>query len=161
MSLLAPTLQAFFTDRLTQQRNASPHTVVAYRRSFCLLLGFVHQRSGKEPSRLDFADLGAPVVAAFLQHLETKRGNSIRSRNARLAAIHSFFRFAATRHPEHAQDIQRVLAVPHKRSRRVDITHLDHRESRHSPGGSRPFDLERQTGPRPAHGCDPDRSSAG
>jgi integrase/recombinase XerD len=128
MSLIAPTLQAFFTARLTQQRNASPHTVVAYRRSFCLLLAFIHERSGKEPSRLDFTDLSASAVAAFLQHLETQRANSIRSRNARLAAIHSFFRFAATRHPEHAEDIQRVLAIPHKRSQRVDITHLDHRE---------------------------------
>ena len=128
MSLIAPTLQAFFTARLTQQRNASPHTVVAYRRSFCLLLAFIHERSGKEPSRLDFTDLSASTVAAFLQHLETQRANSIRSRNARLSAIHSFFRFAATRHPEHAEDIQRVLAIPHKRSQRVHITHLDHRE---------------------------------
>jgi integrase/recombinase XerD len=128
MSLIAPTLQAFFTARLTQQRNASPHTVIAYRRSFCLLLAFIHERSGKEPSRLDFTDLSASAVAAFLQHLETERANSIRCRNARLAAIHSFFRFAATRHPEHAEDIQRVLAIPHKRSQRVDITHLDHRE---------------------------------
>jgi site-specific recombinase XerD len=128
MSLIAPTLQAFFTGRLTQQRNASPHTIVAYRRSFCLLLAFIHERSRKEPSRLDFTDLSAPAVAAFLQHLETERTNSIRSRNARLAAIHSFFRFAATRHPEHAEDIQRVLAIPHKRSQRANITHLDHRE---------------------------------
>lgn len=128
MSLIAPTLQAFFTSRLTQQRNASPHTIVAYRRSFCLLLAFIHERSRKEPSRLDFTDLSAPAVAAFLQHLETERTNSIRSRNARLAAIHSFFRFAATRHPEHAEDIQRVLAIPHKRSQRANITHLDHRE---------------------------------
>ena len=128
MSLIAPTLQAFFTDRLQQQRNASPHTVVAYRRGFCLLLRFVQQRSGKEPSRLDFEDLSAPVVLAFLQYLEMERHNSIRSRNARLAAIHSFFRFAAIRHPEHAGDIQRVLAIPHKRSGRADISHLDRRE---------------------------------
>ncbi len=128
MSLIAPALQAFFTDRLTRQRNASPHTAVAYRRTFCLLLSFIQKHSGKEPSRLDFADLSAPRIVAFLSHLETERGNSIRSRNARLAAIHSFFRFAATRHPEHSDDIQRVLAVPHKRSVRTDITHLDHVE---------------------------------
>jgi integrase/recombinase XerD len=128
MSLIAPALQAFFTDRLQRQRNASPHTAVAYRRSFCLLLGFIQQRIHKLPSQLDFADLNASTVVAFLQHLEAERGNSIRSRNARLAAIHSFFRFAATRHPEHADDIQRVLAIPHKRSRRTDITHLDHPE---------------------------------
>jgi len=128
VTLIAPTLQAFFTDRLAQQRNASPHTVVAYRRTFCLLLEFLQERSGKPASKLDFADLNATVVVAFLRHLEDERGNSIRSRNARLAAIHSFFRFAATRHPEHADDIQRVLAIPHKRTRRADIMHLDHRE---------------------------------
>ena len=128
MTLIASTLQAFFTDRLVQQRNASPNTVVAYRRTFCLLLRFLQARTGKEPSSLDFADLSAPAIVAFLQHLEIERENSIRSRNARLAAIHSFFRFASTRHPEHAADIQRVLAIPHKRTRRSDITHLDHDE---------------------------------
>ena len=128
MTMIAPTLQAFFTDRLMQQRNASPHTVVAYRRTFCLFLGFVQARSGKMPCRLDFADLSAPVVVAFLQHLETERGNSIRSRNARLAAVHSFFRFASTRHPEHADDIQRVLSIPHKRFARDEVTHLDRQE---------------------------------
>lgn len=128
MTMIAATVQAFFTDRLTQQRNASPHTVVAYRRTFCLLLSFVQQRSGQEPSRLEFTDLRAPVVVAFLQHLEAERGNGVRSRNARLAAIHSFFRYASTRHPEHADDIQRVLAIPHKRFARAEITHLDHDE---------------------------------
>jgi integrase/recombinase XerD len=128
MTMIAPALQAFFTDRLAQQRNASPHTMVAYRRSFCLLLSFVHQQSGKAPSRLDFTDLKAPVIVAFLQHLETERGNSIRSRNARLSAIHSFFRFASTRHPEHADDIERVLAIPHKRFARAEIIHLDRHE---------------------------------
>jgi integrase/recombinase XerD len=128
MTMIAPTLQAFFTDRLMEQRNASPHTVVAYRRTFCLLLGFVQQRGGMMPSRLDFTDLQAPVVIAFLQHLEAERGNGIRTRNARLSAIHSFFRFACTRHPEHADDIQRVLAIPHKRFARAEITHLDRQE---------------------------------
>jgi integrase/recombinase XerD len=128
MTRIASTLQAFFTDRLLQQRNASPNTVVAYRRTFCLLLRFLQARTGKEPSNLDFADLGAPPIVDFLQHLEIERENSIRSRNARLAAIHSFFRFASTRHPEHAADIQRVLAIPHKRTRRSDITHLNHDE---------------------------------
>lgn len=128
MTLIASTLQAFFTDRLVQQRNASSNTVVAYRRTFCLLLRFLQARTGKEPSSLEFAELGAPAIVDFLQHLEIERENSIRSRNARLAAIHSFFRFASTRHPEHAADIQRVLAIPHKRTRRSDITHLDHDE---------------------------------
>lgn len=128
MTLIAPTLQAFFTDRLVQQRNASPNTVVAYRRAFCLLLRFVQAQSGKQPARLDFSDLNAPTVVAFLQALEAERGNTVRSRNARLAAIHAFFRFASTRHPEHAADIQRVLAIPQKRWRRADITHLDRAE---------------------------------
>ncbi|MGH7760605.1 MAG: tyrosine-type recombinase/integrase [Candidatus Dormibacteraceae bacterium] len=128
MTNLAPTLQAFFTERLAQQRNASPHTIVAYRRTFHLLLRFVEQNTGKAPSRLDFMDLRASTVLDFLRHLETERANSIGSRNARLAAVHSFFHFASARHPEHAADIQRVLAIPHKRSRRTDITHLEHRE---------------------------------
>src|SRR5215471_16534133 len=88
MSALAPTLEAFFTDRLTRQRQASPHTVAAYRDTFRLLLAFVHQRTGKAPCSLDFADLAATVIGDFLTHLETHRGNSVRTRNARLAAIH-------------------------------------------------------------------------
>jgi integrase/recombinase XerD len=128
VSALAPALQAFFTDRLVQQRQASPHTVAAYRDTFRLLLAFVHERSGKTPCSLDFADLDAPVVGEFLTHLETVRGNSVRTRNARLAAIHSFFHFAAFRHPEHAALIQRVLAIPHKRFERALVTFLDRPE---------------------------------
>jgi integrase/recombinase XerD len=115
MSLLAPTLQAFFTDRLLTQRQASPRTVAAYRDTLRLLLGFAQQRTGTAPCRLDLADLDAELVAAFLTHLERERGNGARTRNARLAAIHSLFRFAALRHPEHAELIQRVLAIPAKR----------------------------------------------
>lgn len=128
MSVIAPTLQAFFTERLVQQRGASPCTMAAYRSCFRLLLRFVHQRCGKEPSQMAFDDLGATAVAEFLQHLENERGNGIRSRNARLAAVHSFFKFAAYRHPEHAELIQRVLAIPPKRFERAEITHLDHSE---------------------------------
>ena len=95
MSLLAPTLQAFFTDRLLAQRQASPATITAYRDTFRLLLGFVCARTHTNPVELDFADLDAPTVGAFLTHLETQRGNSARTRNARLAAIHSLFRYAA------------------------------------------------------------------
>ena len=115
MSLLAPTLQAFFTDRLLTQRQASPATITAYRDTFRLLLGFVCARTHTNPVELDFADLDAPTVGAFLTHLETERGNSARTRNARLAAIHSLFRYAAFRHPEHAAQIARVLAIPQKR----------------------------------------------
>jgi integrase/recombinase XerD len=128
VSALAPTLEAFFTDRLARQRQASPHTVAAYRDTFRLLLAFVHQRSGKPPCHLDLADLDATVVGDFLTHLETHRGNSVRTRNARLAAIHSFFHFAAFRHPEHAALIQRVLAIPHKRFERALVTFLDRPE---------------------------------
>jgi integrase/recombinase XerD len=115
MSSLAPTLQAFFTERLTNQRQASPKTVAAYRDTFRLLLGFAQRRTSKAPSELDLADLDAGLIGVFLEHLERDRTNSVRTRNARLAAIHSLFRYAALRHPEHAQDIQRVLSIPYKR----------------------------------------------
>ena len=125
MSALALTLQAFFTDRLVRQRNASPNTIAAYRDTLKLLLAFASKRLGREPSQLDIGELDATVIAAFLDHLEHDRGNSISTRNARLAAIHSLFRYASHRHPDHAQDIQRVLAIPIKRSDRALVTFLD------------------------------------
>jgi integrase/recombinase XerD len=128
MSALAPTVQAFFTQRLIQERNASPHTIAAYRDTIRLLLLFAAQRRGREASMLDIADLDADTVAEFLEHLQTARGNSARTRNARLAAIHSLYRYAALRHPEHAQDIQRVLSIPPKRTDRALITFLDQQE---------------------------------
>jgi site-specific recombinase XerD len=115
MSRLAPTLQAFFVTRLGRQRQASPRTVAAYRDAFRLLLSYTHDRTGKTPSQLDLADLDAELISSFLDHLENDRRNSIRTRNARLAALHSFYRFAAYRHPEHAALIQHVLAIPQKR----------------------------------------------
>jgi site-specific recombinase XerD len=124
MGSLAPTLQAFFTDRLPRQRNASPNTVSAYRDTLRLLLIFASSRLSKPPATLDIADLDAFLIAAFLDHLEQKRGNSVRTRNARLAAIHSLFSFAALRHPEHAALIQRVLAIPAKRFDRALVTYL-------------------------------------
>jgi site-specific recombinase XerD len=124
MSALAPTLQAFFTDRLVRQRQVSPNTIAAYRDTLRLLLTFASQRTGIPPSRLDLADLDAPLIAAFLDHLERERGNSVRTRNARLAAIHSLFRFAALAHPEHADSISRVLAIPPKRFDHALITFL-------------------------------------
>lgn len=129
MSALAPTLEAFFTERLMRQRRASRHTIAAYRDSFRLLLAFAQERSGKSPSRLEFNDLDAPLIGAFLDHLEHARGNSIQSRNARLAAIHSLFRFAALQHPEHAGLIARVLAIPPKRFDRSVVSFLDRRET--------------------------------
>jgi site-specific recombinase XerD len=116
MSSLAPLLQAFFTDRLGNQRNASPHTVAAYRDAFRLLLGFLSEHTGTAPSALDITDLGATQIGAFLDHLERDRGNSVATRNARLAAVHSFFRYAALHDPEHAGLIARVLAIPEKRA---------------------------------------------
>jgi site-specific recombinase XerD len=124
MTALAPSLEAFFTDRLAQQRRASAHTVAAYRDSFRLLLDYLQRRTGTAPSRLQFEDLDAEVITAFLVHLENDRANSIRTRNARLAALHSFFRFAALRHPEHAWLIQRVLAIPPKRAGKSIVAFL-------------------------------------
>ena len=128
MSALAPTLQAFFTERLAHQRGASPNTVAAYRDTFRLLLRFAADRIGKQPCQLDIGDLDAPLIAAFLQHLETDRRNSVSTRNNRLAAIHSLFGYAALQHPEHAASIQRVLAIPAKRHERNLVTYLDDNE---------------------------------
>lgn len=124
MSTLAPTPRAFFTDRLAQQRQASSHTIAAYRDAFRLLLVFTQRRTGKAPSTVNLTDLDAPLIGAFLNHLETDRANSARTRNARLAAIHSLFRYAALRHPEDAAVIQRVLAIPPKRFDQALITYL-------------------------------------
>lgn len=128
MTALAPTLQAFFTERLLTQRKVSPHTIAAYRDSLRLLLTFAQQQTGKPPSRLDLADLDAPLIGAFLQHLERERGNSATTRNARLAAIHSLFRYAALRHPEHAASIARVLEIPATRRRKTTIAYLERSE---------------------------------
>jgi site-specific recombinase XerD len=124
MSALAPTLQAFFSHRLIGQRHASPHTIAAYRDTLKLLIAFAALRTGRQPSMLDIDDLDAPLIGAFLDHLEHERGNSIRTRNARLAAIRSLFKYAALRHPEHAATIERVLAIPPKRFQRALVTFL-------------------------------------
>src|SRR6266700_1441504 len=100
MTALAPALQAYFTDRLITQRSSSPETIAAY--------------------------LDAPLIGAFLKHLEEDRGNSPRTRNARLGAIHSFYRFAALEHPERAHTIARVMAIPTKRYERNTVSYLDH-----------------------------------
>ena len=124
MTALAPALEAFFTRRLINEKGVSPHTIAAYRDTFRLLLSFAHEQTGKQPAALEFEDLDAPLIAAFLDHLEHQRGNSPRTRNARLAAIHSMFRYAALRHPEHAALISRVIAVPTKRFERAIVTYL-------------------------------------
>ena len=125
MSALAPTLEAFFTQRLAAQRDASPRTISAYRDAWRLLLTFARDRVGKAPSQLDFVDLDAALVNAFLTSLEAERGNSASTRNARLTAIRSLFRYAATLHPEHAGLIMRVLAIPSKRHDQTMICFLN------------------------------------
>lgn len=129
MAALAPILQSFFTDRLINQRRASGNTIAAYRDTLRMLLMFTTERTGRAPSQLDLADLDAPHIAAFLEHLENTRGNSIRTRNARLAAIHSLFAYTALRHPEHAALISRVLAIPAKRGERNLVTYLTEAEA--------------------------------
>ena len=116
MTAVAPTLQAFFVTRLGSQRDASPHTIDSYRHAFRLLLAYAEARTGKRPARLDLADIDAELVSGFLDHLEQDRANSVASRNTRLAAVHSFFHFASYRHPEHAETIQQVLAIPRKKT---------------------------------------------
>jgi len=121
---LAPILQGFFTDRLARQKKASPNTVAAYRDTCRLLLAFAQAKTGKAPSQLSLADLGATLIGAFLQHLEDDRGNSSATRNARLAAIHSLFKYAAPRAPEHAAVISQVLAIPPRRRERAIVSYL-------------------------------------
>lgn len=115
MSRLAPLMQSFFTDRLTGQRQCSPNTISGYRDTFRILTRFASDRTGTPPARLDIDQIDAPLVGAFLDHLEHERGNSVSTRNNRLAAIHSLFGYGALRHPEHADTIARVLAIPTKR----------------------------------------------
>ena len=124
MTLLAPTLQAWFTERLMTQRQASPHTIAGYRDTMRLLLTFASTQTGKAPSNLEIDDLDAELITRFLVHLEQERGNSARTRNARLAAIHSLYRYAAFRHPEHAAVIERVLAIPTKRFDKALVSYL-------------------------------------
>ncbi|WP_243769884.1 tyrosine-type recombinase/integrase [Amycolatopsis acidicola] len=120
----APLLQNFFTDKLMRQRQASPNTIATYRDAFTLLLGFASTRVRRQPAQMELSDLDAPMIGAFLEHLETERGNNVATRNARLAAIHSFFRHALPRAPEHAALIQRVLAIPPKRRDRAIVSYL-------------------------------------
>jgi site-specific recombinase XerD len=121
-------LQGFFTQRLMKQRQVSPHTISSYRDTFRLLLRFVQTRLQKPPSRIEFSDIDAPLVAAFLDDMEKDRKIVARSRNLRLTAIRSFFRYAALESPEHSAQIQRVLAIPSKRHTRSVITFLNREE---------------------------------
>jgi len=125
---LAPLLERFFTDRLMRQRQASPHTVSSYRDTFRQLLQFTQQRLHKAPSNLTFEQIDTSLIVGFLDHLEKNHGLSIRSRNLRLTAIHSFFRYAALEAPAHSAQIQRVLAIPGKRFTRTLVRFLSRPE---------------------------------
>jgi integrase/recombinase XerD len=124
VTTLAPTLQAFFTDRLIAQRRASTCTIASYRDTLRLLLQYAQQQTGTAPSQLDIGQLDADLISRFLDHLEHDRNSAIGTRNTRLAAIRSLFTYATLRHPEHAASIARVLAIPPKRHDRTIITHL-------------------------------------
>jgi site-specific recombinase XerD len=123
----APLLERFFTQRLMQQRQASSHTICSYRDTFRQFLKFVQQRLRKPPSRLNLEEVDAPLIVAFLDGLE-KRGLSVRSRNLRLTALHSFFRYASFEVPTHSAQIQRVLAIPSKRFTRTLVQYLTRTE---------------------------------
>src|SRR3989475_9415048 len=125
---VAALLERFFTQRLMQQRQSSSHTVSSYRDTFRQFLKFVEQRLHKPPSRLNFEEIDAPLVVLFLDGLEKQRGVSVRSRNLRLTAIHSFFRYAAFEAPAHSAQIQRVLAIPSKRFTRTLVQFLTRAE---------------------------------
>jgi site-specific recombinase XerD len=129
MTAVGPTLQSWFTDRLGRQRHASPCTVASYRDTLRLLLRFMQESTGKEPSSLDWDDLDDKAISEFLDHLESERNNGARTRNLRLTAIRSLFRYAALRHPEHAGVIQRVLAIPTKRFDKATVSFLSAEEA--------------------------------
>jgi len=121
-------LENFFTQRLMNQRQASPHTISSYRDTFRLLLQFAQQRLHKSPARLGFEEIDAPMIAAFLDDLEKCRGITARSRNLRLTAVRSLFHYAAYQEPSHAAQIQRVLAIPGKRHTRTLVHFLNRSE---------------------------------
>jgi len=126
---LAPLLQGFFTDRLLTQMEASPNTIASYRDTFRLLLRFASARKGREPTSLALTDIDVELVADFLDHVEKHRHNSARSRNTRLAAIRSFFKYAALSEPGALLQCRRVLAMPSKRHTKATVSFLDDVES--------------------------------
>jgi len=122
-------VQLFFTDRLQKQLGASPYTIAAYRDTFRLLLRFASEHLGRAPSQLRMEDLDAPFLGKFLEHLELERGNCARTRNNRLAALHSFFQYVAVSEPALALHCQRVLAIPSKRYERGPVEFVSEDES--------------------------------
>ncbi|TFC07168.1 tyrosine-type recombinase/integrase [Cryobacterium mannosilyticum] len=128
MSTLAPTLEKYFTSHLAHSLDASSHTIAAYRDTWRLLLSWLLATGNHRPETIDLRILDSATISAFLGYLEQERGNGVRTRNARLAALHSFFTYAALHHPEHADTLGRVLAIPVKRHSRTDISYLTHEE---------------------------------
>src|SRR5271166_4190752 len=154
MSKLAPNLlgaiiRDYFTDHLPRLRGTSPHTIHSYRDSIVLLLRFVARQRNKPVSGLDLTDLDPAGILAFLSHLEQERKNGVATRNVRLSAVHAFFRFLASRNPEHLDLAQRVLGIPFKRAQQRIIDYLEREEiesilktiDRTSPEGSRNYAL--------------------
>jgi site-specific recombinase XerD len=127
-AILPALIQQFFTDRLCTQMEASPNTIAGYRDTFRLLLRFASEQTGRAPTKLNIEDLDSALVGDFLAHVETQRSNSARSRNTRLAAIRSFFRFVAMNEPDYMLHSQRILAMPGKRYVRRTVEFLDRAE---------------------------------
>lgn len=127
---LACALRRFFADYLPRVRGASPHTVLSYRDALALLLRFLAERHGRPVVELDLDSLDADSVLAYLDHLEQERGNSTTTRNARLAAVHAFARFAAAFQPECLDTCQRLLAIPFKRAHSRVVEYLEAEELR-------------------------------
>lgn len=146
-------LQAFFTDRLMSQRNASPHTIASYRDTFRLLLEFAQRHLHKSPSTLAVENLDAPFIGRFLTHLERERDNTPRSRNIRLAAIHSFFKYVALEEPALSGLAQRILAIPCKRHKTRSIDFFDASRNRCPLGSTRPKLLFGTSRPDAVVGC--------
>ena len=145
-------LESFFTDRLMKQRAASAHTIASYRDTFRLLLTFAAKRLGKVPSTIELEDLDAPFIGSFLEHLETSRGNGARTRNVRLAAIRSFFRYVSWGEPAHSARCQRILAMPCKRFARRRVEYLQATGDGGADRGPESQDLARAQGPGPHPG---------
>lgn len=124
MTTFTVTLQSFFTTFLVGEKAVSPHTITAYRDSFKLLLNHLHDTTGTTPDMVEFEDVNAEAITAFLGYLETVRKNTVRTRNARLAALHAFFAYAAYLNPEHADLIARAMAIKSKKTNTTVLTYL-------------------------------------
>ena len=152
-------VQRFFTERLATQLHASPNTVASYRDTFRLLLRYAADRLKREPTQLQIADLDADLIGGFLTFVETRRGNGARSRNTRLSAIRSFFKYVAVNEPQLLHHCQRVLAMPSKRYEKRTIDYLTHAEIESARPGSRSHHLGWPAPSHPASACPADGTS--